>query len=244
MMENIGYLDLHSHILPGIDDGSKDWDMTEGMLRAAYRQGVRTIVATPHNYQEDVKQDNGRIRDLCRRAEELAQMIDSSFHVLPGNEVLYRAGIPAEVEAGHVLTLGDSAYLLVEFFPSESYTRISQGLRELLGYGYYPVIAHMERVGALFGNEKRISEVVEMGCYLQVNCQSLMGGFFDRQSSILRKLIQNRKIHFLGSDCHNLSGRPPIMEDCVKRLYQKLPKDCVERLLYGNQEQFLRKKCI
>ncbi len=64
MMENIGYLDLHSHILPGIDDGSKDWDMTEGMLQAAYCQGVRTIVATPHNYQEDVKQDNGRIRDF------------------------------------------------------------------------------------------------------------------------------------------------------------------------------------
>ena len=244
MMGHIGYLDLHSHILPGIDDGSKNWDMTEGMLQAAYRQGVRRIVATPHNYQENRKQDNENIRELCRRADELAQMIDSSFHVLPGNEVLYRSGIPAEIEAGHILTLGGSAYLLVEFFPNESYGRISQGLRELVGYGYYPVVAHMERVNALFGNEERISEIVEMGCYLQVNCQSIMGGFFDRQAASLRKLIQNRKIHFLGSDCHNLSGRPPIMEDCVKRLYQKLPKECVETLIYGNQEQFLKKKCI
>ena len=87
-MGHIGYLDLHSHILPGIDDGSKNWDMTEGMLQAAYRQGVRRIVATPHNYQENRKQDNENIRELCRRADELAQMIDSSFHVLPGNEVL------------------------------------------------------------------------------------------------------------------------------------------------------------
>ena len=244
MVESTGYLDVHSHILPGVDDGSRGWDMTEKMLWASYRQGVRVMVATPHNYQGNRVQDNGKIREPCHKADELAQKIDSSFHVLPGNEILYRGGIPAEIEAGHILALGDSAYLLVEFLPNESYSRIIQGLGELVGYGYYPIVAHMERVSALFGNEKRIDEVVDMGCYLQVNCQSLMGGFFDRQSASLRKLIQHGKIHFLGSDCHNLSGRPPVMEDCVKRLYQKLPKECVERLVYGNQEQFMNKKCI
>ncbi len=244
MAEHIGYLDLHSHILPGIDDGSRDWDMTERMLEAAYRQGVRTMMATPHNYQGDRKQDNEKIRELCRRVNRLAQAIDPSFRILAGNEVLYREGIPEEIEAGHILTLGDSAYLLVEFFPNDSYRRIQEGLRELVEYGYYPVVAHMERVNALFGNEKRINEVIGMGCYLQVNCQSLLGGFFDRKSASLRKLIESGKIHFLGSDCHNLSGRPPIMEDCVKRLSQKLPKECVERLIYGNQEQFLNKNCI
>lgn len=243
-MKKTGYLDFHSHILPGVDDGSRDWNMTEGMLQAAYQQGVRTMMATPHNYQGNKKQDNEKIRELCSEVDRRAQMIDSSFHVMPGNEVLYREGIPEEIEAGHILTLGDSSYLLVEFLPNEVYGRINQGLRELVEHGYYPVVAHIERVRALYEHEERINEVIKMGCYLQVNCESLMGGLFDRKTAKLRKLVGSGKIHFLGSDCHNLSERPPVMEDCIRRLYQKLPEKCVDQLVFHNQEQFLNKKYI
>ncbi|MEY8515936.1 CpsB/CapC family capsule biosynthesis tyrosine phosphatase [Lachnospiraceae bacterium 29-84] len=244
MIGKIGYLDLHSHILPGIDDGSVDWDMSARMIQAEYRQGVRTIVATPHNYQGKGQQDNERVRELCKKADILAGKIDRSFHVIPGNEVLYREGIPREIEEGHILTLGDSPYLLIEFIPNEGYRRIRQGLRELVEYGFCPVVAHMERVGALFGQEERIDELIDMGCYMQVNCHSLMGGLFDRRTARLKKFIESGRIHFLGSDCHNMTERPPIMLDCIRKLYKKLPKECVDRLVNDNQEQFLQKKYI
>lgn len=173
-----GYFDIHTHILPGIDDGAKDWGMTEKMLRMACEQGIRTIVATPHNYPGEPKQENERIRGLCKEADALAKRIEPAMQVLPGNEVYYREGIIREIEREHILTLADSRYLLVEFHP-ESYQReIIRGLRELTENGYLPVIAHVERVGVLFENRKNLEEALKTGCYLQTNCKKPSGRSF------------------------------------------------------------------
>ena len=140
--------------------------------------------------------------------------------MLCGNEVLYRRGIAQEIEDGHILTMADSMYLLVEFYPKERYSKIYQGLRELVEDGFCPIIAHMERVHALFGDES------------------------NRRPARLRKYVNSGFVHFLGSDCHNLTTRPPRMKDCVEKLSRKLPASCMDRLLYEKQEQFLQKKYI
>ena len=243
-MEQTGYLDLPSHILPGVDDGSADWDMTMRMLVTAYRQGVRHIVATPHNYPGNKKQDNEQIRALVREANERAKEIAFDFEVLSGNEIMYRSGIAEEISAGHILTMADSRYLLVEFYPEERYRIVYQGLKELVEAGYRPIIAHMERVEALFAKEENIREIIKLGALIQVNARSLTGGIFDRRSARLRKLIENGMVHFLGSDCHNMDSRPPMMKDAVEKLYKKLPEDSLRRMLYENQEHFLQKKYI
>ncbi len=239
-----GYLDIHSHILPGVDDGSKDWEMTMQMLKLAYRQGVRHIVATPHNYPGTRTQDNGEIRKLVKEANEKAKQIADDLEILSGNEILYRRGIPEEIAAGHILTMADSRYLLVEFYPGERYREVYQGLRELIEAGYHPIVAHMERVQALFENEDNIWEVIKLGALIQVNTLSLTGGFFDRRCARLRKFIEKGIVHFFGSDCHNTSERSPMMKDCVEKLYKKLPEGCLERMLNENQEYFLQKKYI
>lgn len=241
-MKQLGYLDIHSHILPGIDDGSKDWEMTKQMLKMAYEQGVRQMIATPHNYPGNHKQDNEKIKRLAKEADKLAKQIAPDFQVFCGNEVFYRRGIEEEIERGHVLTMAGSRYILVEFYPNEQYGKIYQGLKELVEEGYYPIIAHMERVHALFGDESKVHEIIKMGISVQVNSESLMGGVFDRRSARLRKYIESGMVHFLGSDCHNLKERPPMMKDCVEKLYKKLPSACVDRLLYENREHLLKHK--
>lgn len=238
-MDQTGYLDMHSHILPGVDDGSKDWEMTEQMLQMAYQQGVRQIVATPHNYPGRHKQDNEKILRLAEEADRRAKRIDPDFQVLCGNEVYYRGGIASEIEAGHALTIAGSRHLLVEFHPGEQYGRIYQGLKELIEEGYDPIVAHMERVQALFVSEENVREIIKMGAYVQLNCESLTGGLFDRRASRLRSYIEKGMAHFLGSDCHNLKDRRPMMKDCVEKLYKKLPKACVDRLLYENKALIL-----
>lgn len=239
-----GYLDLHSHILPGIDDGSKSWDMTKAMLLRSYEQGVRTIVATPHNYPKEHGLDNDKVRTLCEEAEQMAQSIGTDYHVLAGNEVFYRRGIIEEIKAGTVLTLAGSDYILVEFRPQERYDVIFYGLKELLENGYFPVIAHVERVGVLMESEKRLSEIKKMGCYMQANTQDLMGNFFNRSAKKLQKSADRGYIHFLGSDCHNLDTRPPLMEDCLKQLRKCLSKQAYLRLVEENKEKFLANKYI
>ena len=241
-MKQLGYLDIHSHILPAVDDGSKDWEMTKGMLLAAYEQGVRQMIATPHNYPGNHKQDNEKIKRLAKEADKLAKQIAPDFQVFCGNEVFYRRGIAQEIEDGHVLTMAGSRYILVEFYPNEQYGKIYQGLKELVEDGYYPIIADMERVHVLFSNEEKVREMIKMGISVQVNSGSLMGGVFDRRSARLRKYIESGMVHFLGSDCHNLTERPPMMKDCAEKLYKKLPSSCVDRLLYENRESLLKNR--
>lgn len=239
-MDRTGYIDIHSHILPGVDDGSKNWDMTEQMLQMAYDQGVRQIVATPHNYPDRHRQDNQAILKLVEEADKRAKRISPDFHVFCGNEVYYRRGIAEEIERGHILTIAGGRHLLVEFHPSEQYSRIYQGLKELIEEGYDPIIAHMERVQALFGSEEKAREVIKMGALIQVNSASLSGGFFDRRASRLRKFVENGMVHFLGSDCHNITERGPVMKDVVDKLYKKLPQACMDRLLYEEWDKLLQ----
>lgn len=236
-METKGYTDIHTHILPGIDDGSKDWEMTENMLKAAVIQGVETIIATPHNYPGRTPQDSDKIRRLCEETQKIGQKILPSLRVLTGNEILYRPEVTKELASGHALTLADSSYVLIEFLPHESFRVVLEGMNELLENGYYPVLAHVERVKDVFDSEENISRLLRMGCCLQSNCGSLMGNLFDRRSARLRKMITKRQIHFLGSDCHNTQSRPPVYDDCIRSLKKKISQDILDQLLYTNPKQ-------
>lgn len=243
-MENKGYLDIHTHILPGVDDGSRDWTMTQHMMEMAYEQGVETIIATPHNYPGEKKQDNAYIRQLCAQAQEKARDMGMPLKILPGNEVFYREDIVREIEKEHILTLADSRYVLVEYHPGSSSREVLHGVRHLTENGYLPVIAHMERVQVLLKDAELRRRVLEAGGYLQVNCQSLLGSRFDRRAGKLRKLVEKGEIHFLGSDCHNLGQRPPVMRDAISRLRQSISEEMTERVIYENANKLLRKEYI
>ena len=95
----------------------------------------------------------------------------------------------------------------------------------------------------MFQDIDNIEEIIEMGCFLQTNTGSLMGGMFDKKSARLRKLIKDGQIHFLGSDCHNTDTRPARMEDAVSKLYKKIPEKDVDRLLYGKRRYILPEEC-
>ena len=176
--------------------------------------------------------------------EREAKKINEGIQIFAGNEILYRETIPKEIEQGRILTLADSQYILVEFLPEEHYTRILHGVRKLVEYGYCPVIAHMERVHALYENVDRIKEIIGCGAYLQVNTGSLSGGMLHKQSNYLCRLAAKGYIHFLGSDCHNTTERQPIMEKSVKKLRKKVPKESLDKLLYENPRKLLEKQYI
>lgn len=239
-----GYIDMHNHILPAVDDGAKSMTETKKMLEIMYEQGVRTILVTPHNYPNQPQKSSEELRNLALQVEWEAKKISEEIQIYTGNEILYRETIPEEIEQGRILTLADSQYILVEFLPEEHYTRILHGVKKLVEYGYCPVIAHVERLYALHENVDRIQEIIGCGAYLQVNAGSLQGGMFHKQSNYLCKLVAKGYIHFLGSDCHNTTSRPPIMEGAVKKLRKKVPKESLDKLLYDNPRKLLEKQYI
>ena len=116
-----GWVDIHAHILPGVDDGASDWEETGEMLCKAHKQGITHIIATPHYVSG---QDTKRLREMMKRLKETAFSISENMMVSLGQEVQYFEELPSFLEQGKVLTLAGSRYVLVEFLPGDGYMRL------------------------------------------------------------------------------------------------------------------------
>ena len=123
-----GIIDMHAHILPGIDDGSRDWDESRRMLEESYRQGIRYIVATPHYSRSGLPSG---IYELAERLKEEAHNIAPDFMTGLGQETYYHEGLVDHLREGKALTLEGSQYVLVEFDPQVSYEKMYQAIRKL-----------------------------------------------------------------------------------------------------------------
>ena len=181
-------IDIHAHILPGVDDGAADWAEAEAMLQEAERQGIRCIIATPH-YRP------GQNRDvLAGMAEKLTQMarkIRPDMLVCLGQEVLYFEGLEKALRKGEVLPLAGSRYVLVEFAPSDPWRKLERAVRQLIQAGYIPVIAHWERYGCLY-EQGRLEELIRTGALIQMNYHSLEGSLFKGMTN--RRLRWRRRM--------------------------------------------------
>lgn len=239
-----GYVDIHTHILPGIDDGSVDWQQTERMLQMQREQGVTDIIATPHFDMELSHQDPDHIRRLVAEANELAEEAAPGLTVYPGCEVLYTPGIMDAYRSGEILTLADSQYLLVEFFPQSSYREIEEAIDLLVREGLTPVIAHVERCYCLVSDYDRLYELTKMGALMQMNSYSLLGSRFDRRVKLCRRMAQKGFVHFLGSDCHNEEDRPPGMQESYEAIEKFGGEDMADILTRRNAVNILEKKYL
>jgi protein-tyrosine phosphatase len=211
-----GYYDIHTHILPGVDDGAKDIDESVRMLHLAYEQGVRHMVATPHFSARGKQVPVEVLREKLEQLQAAAAGIDPFFTVDLGNELLDGPGIVEALQEGKALTMAETRYILVEFLPQDRYNKIFQSLQNYIRHGYIPIVAHMERYEALRKREDRINELIKCGCCFQMNTESLVGGFLHRDAAYHRKLVQKGYIHFLGSDCHSSEYRKPLMHDAFR----------------------------
>lgn len=241
-MQEQGYFDMHTHIIPGYDDGSVDMDMSMEMVKIAYQQGIRHICATPHC--------NNRIpkvtQQLEKKYEELMMCIQEEYPDMTmrlGNENMYCLGLVDKLKKKEALTLAGTRYVLVEFQCSERYTVIYKAIRELVDAMYIPIIAHVERYVEL-RNEDRIKNIISVGAYLQMNSKSVLGGVFNKNAKYCRNLIKKRYIHLLGSDCHNTTSRSPIMEDAIKKLRSVVDDDTLDWILYINPKKVFADKYI
>lgn len=215
-----GYIDIHTHILPGVDDGAKDINITSKMLQVAYAQGVRSMIATPH-FDLEHEVELKTLKDAYQKVQQEIVKLGLDMNLYLGNEIMYQEGCLQAVKEGRALTLAGSRYVLIEFAYEVSYKTIYRGMQQFIQSGYLPIIAHVERYSALFKNENNINELIELGCYIQMNGKSLMGGPFNKFSSWCKNLVKNGYVHFVASDCHNDTERAPLLGDCMKRLEKR-----------------------
>ena len=229
-----GLIDFHSHILPGIDDGSKSLEMSIQMLRMEAQQGVERVIATPHFYpQYDTPE-----RFLRRRgAAEITLREEMQKHTgLPalsvGAEVYYFPGI-SDSEVISELTIDQKRCILIEM-PTSSWTEAMY--RELEGIyvkrGLIPIVAHIDRYIGRFHNRGILKRLEHMPVLIQANAEFFLEKY---TSSMALRMLKKDGIHLLGSDCHDLSSRKPNLQGALELINRRLGRDAMEGILSYQQ---------
>ena len=239
-----GMIDIHSHVLPGVDDGASNMRESIQMLRFARRQGITQVVATPHYSHSFRNTSPDEIRKLCREVQEAAQReLKTEIHIWPGQEIMYDGDVLNLLEKGSILTIADSRYVLTEFLPSAPYSYIYRAVRELLLEGYIPIVAHAERY--MYLREKgRLDEIRDQGACIQINFRRIGGKWYDSTTRWCREMLRGRKIDFLGTDMHNMTERRPETREALEWMRKHLGRNYLSKILCRNQQKVLEDKKI
>ena len=237
--------DLHSHILPGVDDGSKSLEQTELMLKSAYDNGVTDIMLTPH-FVPDSKFSSPCVvnKNIFDDVKEIAKRY--GINVYLGNEVYLTHDIVKYIKKGHIASLNNSRYILFEIPMHQKFNNIKSVFIEVMNLGFRPILAHPERYSAYLDNVDFFEELRDMGVLLQINYPSLLGMYGLRPKRMAKKLLKKGLISFVGSDIHDSSeGKYEAIKKMNNKLKWIVGKDKFEEitelnfdLLVKNEEIF------
>lgn len=240
----MGYIDIHSHILPGVDDGSKDIEQSLEMLEIAAQEGIREIILTPHN---KAGHRNVSMEGILRRMAELqeeAQENGIPISLYAGNEIFYRDGVAEMLDEGSLCTLAGSHYVLVEFQPMEQFSYIRSAIYELTSNGYTPILAHVERYVCMVSNIDNVAYAIDRGALIQVNASTVTGIMGLKGKQFVKRLLKQKLIHFIGTDAHDSKRRSPQIEECAKYLSKKCDASYAAKLLHDNAASVIRGEII
>ncbi|MBQ6407705.1 MAG: protein-tyrosine-phosphatase [Butyrivibrio sp.] len=227
-------IDIHCHIMPGVDDGAKDAETSLEMLRIAQKNGIQHIVLTPHHkpMHHNVSPDHNK--KYTKALWELAKKNGIDVKLYSGNEIYYSDETFDELVSGRICTLAGSDYVLVEFHPTNPYKAIHNAIYQVQAAGFIPVLAHVERYSDMVSHASYVQEMVDMGCYIQVNASSIMGKYGFGISHFTKKLLKNHLVHFVASDAHDTDGRAPQLSECREFVGRKFGNEYSDRLFWNN----------
>lgn len=239
-------IDLHCHILPGVDDGADSLEAACQMARLAAQSGVTTIVATPHCNLPD-HTDNYRSETLLKKFDALARLMqhyDIPVQILPGAEVLARDNLMELLKNGSLITLNHSRYLLVEFFFGELPQTMCAVLDELSSAGVVPVVAHPERYEAVQRDPMLVVNWFRSGYIIQVNKGSILGRLGRHAQKTASWLLREGLVHVIASDAHHTAYRTPYMRTLVQTLQAYYPTPYLRLLLEKNPRRIIENRLI
>ena len=244
--EDKNFIDIHTHILPGVDDGAVHMGETLVMLRIAYDSGTRGIVATPHMFLDRFPNtDVLEIRDRFERFKEQLESYQAKLPYLKEMNVYLGAENYAceefleALDQGCVLTLNGSRYLLVEVPFTLPFNQIEAFLDRILATGYLPVIAHVERYAAVQEDPLRMEPFRSRGCVIQVNARSLAGASGSPAKRCAEKLLQEGLLDVIATDGHRSLWRPPDLQAAYLSLEKEHEREDLLRWMAENARMML-----
>jgi protein-tyrosine phosphatase len=224
-------VDIHCHILPGLDDGPDQLETSLQMAEMAIADGISHVVATPHSdntHRFDPVLVRARLNEMQQRVgERLTLAAGCDFHLSFENlQSLKLDPTP--------YTLNQKGYLLVEFANFAIPPTVRETLHSLHLMQLYPIITHPERNALISHNPEMLHGWLSMGCYVQVTAQSFLGRFGPGAQRFAETLLDNECIHFAASDAHNVSSRPPLLREAYDVVAKRSGEDVAKALFQEN----------
>lgn len=236
-------IDIHSHILYGVDDGSSDEEETKKMLNIAVDEGISCIIASPHYI---VANNNYDRQDLQKRYEEVKKYITSQkipLEIRLGNELFVDCMLAEKLKEGECFTLADSDYVLLEFSHMSKRMSIEHVIYELQIKGYRVIIAHPERTFDISDIDFLI-ELIENGSYLQSNTGSLTGLYGKEVQKMVDQLLERNMISFFSTDAHTSKRRAPRIREAYDIVNSRCGDKYAEDLFHENAKKILLNEYI
>lgn len=211
-------IDIHSHILPGVDDGAQSEKESIALAKAAVEEGIEAIIATPHHKNGSFSNDRNSILKSVSILTKLLEQENIPLQVLPGQETRIHGDMIDDLRKGDIQPLNDTKYVFVEL-PFTSVPRYAnQLLYDMQIEGYIPIIVHPERNSELIEKPDQLYNFVRNGALTQVTAASLIGNFGKKAERFSEQIIDANLVHFIASDAHNTTNRKFHLKDAYEKI--------------------------
>lgn len=232
-------VDIHCHILPRVDDGSPDMETSRAMIRDAYEQGVRYIIATPHYRSEMFEPSMKKVIRVYHELRDYAEEVGIGLRL--GCEYYRNEQMIRHLDKKLRPTMLGSRYVLTEFSTNDSFVTVRNYIYELITKGYRPIVAHVERYFCCQEPE-RIQKLKKLGAQIQINADSVLGYEGHTIKKFCAGLMKDDLVDFIGSDAHNLEGRKMNLGKCAAYVRKKMGQDYAEEIFIDNPRRIWKSR--
>ena len=218
MTRTPAFVDIHCHLIPDIDDGSKSLAESLEMARMAVADGIRTIIATPHQLGSYANNSGDLIRQRAADLQVFLHRHDVDLQVLSGADVRIEDTMFAGLRQGTVLSLGDHRKHVLLELPHEMYLPTLPIVERLRQLGMRSILSHPERNEGILRQPRLVTELVQQGCLMQVTASSLLGTFGLPCQHFAEWMLSKNLVHFMATDAHGPKARRPLLQRCFERV--------------------------
>lgn len=234
-------IDIHSHIIYGVDDGPKNLEDSLNLIEEAYKQGIRKIVATSHRRKGMFETPEEKIFSNFNDLKAKVNTVYPDLELHYGAELYFTLDVLKKLEGRTLPTLANSNYVLIEFSSNTRYKEIFSAVDSIILLGLRPILAHIERYNCLENNKDYVKELINKGALIQVNASSVLKTkLFRDKHKIYKKrtkyFLDNNLVHFVATDMHNLTNRKPHLKEAYELVSSKYGVETAKKLFENNQK--------
>lgn len=237
-------IDVHSHIIFGVDDGAKDIETSIAMIKNATKNDIKDIFLTSHYiddaYRVTSTEYQKRFDEIVNKVEK--EKIEVSLYI--GNEVMIFPNLVEDLKANKIFTLNNSKYVLIELPITEELLYVEDVIFRLKEAGYIPIIAHPERYTYVQSNFKYAEKLLENGALLQMNIASIVGVYGLNAKKTAKRLLKNKLIHFLGSDAHSVHRIYDVYKQAMEKIRNICGNEYFELITEVNSKKIINDETI